>query len=126
MRIAVACLLVVGFVACRSAASPEKAGKQGETTKSTPAVKPQVVVVKKDGTRRAVAVELAIEDAEKQRGLMYRRELRRDDGMLFFFDDQTVHPFWMHNTLIPLDMIHLDSTGKIVGIVREAPPQTDD
>ena len=55
----------------------------------------------------SVSVELARTDAERARGLMDRRELAPDAGMLFLFDETAEHPFWMKNTLIPLDMIFI-------------------
>src|ERR1035437_263623 len=51
------------------------------------------------------SVELAKTSAEQERGLMYRTELDKDKGMLFIFYNEGIYPFWMKNTLIPLDMI---------------------
>ena len=82
---------------------------------------PAVVVHTARGPVR-VAVELARTDTEQQRGLMYREHLGDGQGMLFLFDQLTEHPFWMKNTLIPLDMIHIDATRRIVGIVADATP----
>jgi uncharacterized membrane protein (UPF0127 family) len=72
-----------------------------------------------------VRVELARNDAQRARGLMFRRELPRDQGMLFIFEETSEHPFWMHNTLIPLDLIFLGDDRKVVGVVANAEPQTD-
>ena len=72
-----------------------------------------------------VRVELARNDEQRTRGLMFRRELPRDQGMLFIFDETSEHPFWMHNTLIPLDLIFLAEHRRVVGVVANAAPQTD-
>jgi uncharacterized membrane protein (UPF0127 family) len=48
-----------------------------------------------------------------------------DAGMLFVFDRDSVHTFWMKNTLIPLDMLFISSDQTIVGIVENATPQTE-
>ena len=72
-----------------------------------------------------VRVELARNDEQRTRGLMFRRELPQDQGMLFVFDETSEHSFWMHNTLIPLDLIFLAEDRRVVGVVANAAPQTD-
>jgi uncharacterized membrane protein (UPF0127 family) len=67
-------------------------------------------------------VELAITDAERERGLMYRQVLDSNKGMLFVFPDEGIHPFWMKNTLIPLDIVWADSAGTIVFISQNVQP----
>lgn len=83
---------------------------------------PRVVIETAAGARHAVAVELARNDAERAKGLMFRTQLAEDAGMLFLFDEATVHEFWMKNTLIPLDMIFISDDGRITGIVARAIP----
>ena len=72
-----------------------------------------------------VHVEIAANDADRSRGLMFRRDLPADHGMVFIFDKSDEHAFWMHNTLIPLDMIFLDEDRRVVGVVPNAAPRTD-
>lgn len=72
-----------------------------------------------------VKVEVARTDAERARGLMFRRELPADTGMVFVFESSEEHSFWMHNTLIALDMIFLDEDRRVVGVVPSAAPRTD-
>jgi hypothetical protein len=67
-------------------------------------------------------VELAKTEAERERGLMRRTQMDSDKGMLFVFDSDGIYPFWMKNTLIPLDMIWLDGDGKVVYIYKNARP----
>ncbi len=72
-----------------------------------------------------VQVEVARTDEQRARGLMFRRDLPRDRGMLFIFDETSEHPFWMRNTLIALDMIYLGDDRRVVGVVTNAEPRTE-
>lgn len=67
-------------------------------------------------------VELAKTQQERDRGLMYRKELGKDKGMLFIFDQEGIYPFWMKNTLIPLDIIWIDSNKMVVFISENVQP----
>lgn len=71
-------------------------------------------------------VEIVSSPEEIQRGLMFRKSLSPNKGMLFVFPDNTIHHFWMKNTLIPLDMIWLDTTKNVLHVEHNVPPcQTD-
>lgn len=72
-----------------------------------------------------VKVEIAGDEASRARGLMYRRSLEPDRGMIFVFPASEEHTFWMHNTLIALDLIFLDEGRAVIGVVANAVPQTD-
>jgi uncharacterized membrane protein (UPF0127 family) len=76
-------------------------------------------------TGSTVDAELARTAAEDERGLMYRQEMREDEGMLFTIEDRKVQTFWMHNTCIPLDMLFIDEDGLLVGAVESAPVLDD-
>ena len=67
-------------------------------------------------------VKLALTESERQKGLMYTTNLSEDSGMLFIFQEESIHPFWMKNTLIPLDMIWVNSNDEVVFIKNNAQP----
>ncbi len=68
------------------------------------------------------AVEIADNDAERAKGLMYRKELPEGRGMLFDFQQEQDVSFWMENTYIPLDMIFIRGDGRILRIVENTTP----
>lgn len=72
-----------------------------------------------------IDVEVAKSPHDVERGLMYRRSMGDDHGMLFRLDGRRDHTFWMHNTCIALDMLFVDDDGVIVGIVEGAAPLTE-
>ena len=53
---------------------------------------------------------------------MHRKELEKGSGMLFIFDREGIYPFWMKNTLIPLDIVWIGSDNKIVFISQNVQP----
>lgn len=73
-----------------------------------------------DGTR--VVVEIADTPDLTAQGLMYRRAMGWNEGMVFVFDRVDIIPFWMKNTLIPLDILWLDPDRRIVHIAHSVPP----
>ena len=70
-------------------------------------------------------VEVADTDPQREQGLMYRKQLGRNDGMLFIFDEPAYQAMWMKNTLIPLSVAFLDRNGEILNIL-DMEPQTLD
>jgi uncharacterized protein len=83
-----------------------------------------IEIVSKTGVH-AFAVELATDDAERSRGLMFRKELPEGRGMLFDFEHDQPVSFWMHNTYISLDMIFISGDGRIIRIAEKAEPLSD-
>ena len=73
-----------------------------------------------DGTR--VSVEIAATEAARERGLMFRQHLAPSDAMVFVFEEVGIYPFWMKNTLIPLDMIWVDPGLRVVHVAHSVPP----
>jgi uncharacterized membrane protein (UPF0127 family) len=80
------------------------------------------MVHRADGSTVRVALEVMNTPAARERGMMYRPALAEDHGMLFVFPEEVEHPFWMKNTLVPLDMLFIAGDGRIVGIHADAVP----
>ncbi len=74
------------------------------------------------GERKVVLkVEVARTDEQRQRGLMHRRSLARDAGMIFQYPRPSTGAFWMKNTLIPLDIAFYNASGRILRIMQMKP-----
>jgi uncharacterized membrane protein (UPF0127 family) len=65
---------------------------------------------------KSIQVEIAADPESQARGLMYRRELDEDSGMLFVFPDARERSFWMRNTYIPLSIAYIDEYRRIISI----------
>jgi uncharacterized membrane protein (UPF0127 family) len=61
---------------------------------------------------------------KKAKGLMFHNKLRENEGMLFIYDSEGVHKFWMKNVFFPIDIIWIDSSLTVVYIKKNAPPCT--
>ena len=96
------------------AARPRRRGRRQDT----------IEIVTNSGVH-AFSVELATNDAERERGLMFRKELPEGHGMLFDFQTDQPVTFWMHNTYISLDMIFIQGDGRILRIAENAKPMSD-
>ncbi|MCD6550197.1 DUF192 domain-containing protein [bacterium] len=81
--------------------------------------KPEAEVCFKD---HCFSVDLAVTPEERLKGLAYKNKLNIEEGMFFVFDREDIYSFWMKNTLIPLDIIWINSDQKIVYIKENAPP----
>ena len=72
-----------------------------------------------------IEAEVAATDRDRQLGLMNRREMPPQRGMLFVFDHENTHCMWMRNTLLPLSVAFIDAKGAIINIA-DMKPQTED
>lgn len=123
MSIRLASLLALA-AACHAPSAPRPPSP--EPAQAAPErARPYVGLTTSGGAHVSVRVEIAASAEARRVGLMNRRELGTDDGMLFVFERDQPLTFWMHDTLIPLDMIFVREDGTVQGIVENATPQTD-
>jgi uncharacterized membrane protein (UPF0127 family) len=106
-----------------SAATREQCPKDPVSAPALPLV--PVTITTATGVVK-VQAELAKAPAETERGLMYRMKMPDEQGMLFALGERREHPFWMHNTCIPLDMFWIDDDGLIVGVLENVPTLNDE
>lgn len=102
--------LVVVFAVLALVIYYQFAGKKGQLT-----------IANDDGSTVTVGIDVADTTLKKMRGLMFRSSLPENEGMLFVFDKPGRYGFWMVNTTIPLDAIHLSSNGTVVDIIKMDP-----
>jgi uncharacterized membrane protein (UPF0127 family) len=82
----------------------------------------RLVIETAEGTRHDIRIELATTPHQQQQGLMFRRDMAADAGMLFVYSSVGMLSMWMKNTVIPLDMLFIADGGRIVKIVERTIP----
>ncbi|MET7028213.1 DUF192 domain-containing protein [Sediminicola luteus] len=115
--------LFLGMVLLQ-ASCKEEPKKALETTPITFTKEGDLSIFKKDGDSliTSLSIEIAESEYETATGLMYRKSMKEEQGMLFIFPDVAMHSFYMKNTEIPLDLIFIDENLKIVSFQKEAKP----
>ena len=84
-----------------------------------------LVIESQGGKQHKFTVELADNDERRAYGLMFRKSMPADEGMIFDFKQDQPVAMWMRNTLIPLDMLFIDRTGRVVNIHQRAVPHDE-
>jgi uncharacterized protein len=104
--------------------TPQDSGATPASTEETPSASsglPTLVIDTSGGEKVELQVEVADDVNEQAKGLMYRKALGEDRGMLFVYPDERELSYWMRNTLIPLSIAYIDSDGRIVDILDMKP-----
>ena len=110
-RLVLAAVAVVALAGCSKSAETSPIGLPME-----------VITIDTDHGAETFQVEIAGDDASRERGLMYRKTMEPDHGMLFDFHRDEGVAFWMKNTVLPLDMIFIKSDGTISSVAPDTTP----
>ncbi len=130
LRLAAALLPLAVTGACSPGVSGAASGNQ-VASEDTEARHPESglavipLTVKSGGKSHAFRVEVAESRVEQAKGLMFRRSMGADEGMVFPFHPPREASFWMKNTVIPLDIIFIGADGRILNIEAEAVPYSE-
>ena len=110
--------LLATAVALRCIPAEAEEGPQQELPKE------RLVIVSRDGKEHVFNVEMAMTPAQQTTGLMFRRSVPPDGGMLFDWGVPRESTMWMKNTIVPLDMVFINADGTIRSIEENTVPQS--
>ena len=87
-------------------------------------VKSELSIITSNGSKHNFLVEVAKTEKEKKIGLMFRKTLAKNAGMLFLYKREALRLMWMKNTFIPLDILFIDKNGVIKRVVKRTIPHS--
>ena len=87
-------------------------------------VKSELSIITSNGSKHNFLVEVAKTEEEKKIGLMFRKTLAKNAGMLFLYKREALRLMWMKNTFIPLDILFIDKDGVIQRVVKRTIPHS--
>jgi hypothetical protein len=87
-------------------------------------VKSELSIITSNGSKHNFLVEVARTEEEKKIGLMFRKTLAKNAGMLFLYKREAIRLMWMKNTFIPLDILFIDKKGVIKRVVKRTVPHS--
>ena len=87
-------------------------------------MKSELSIITSNGSKHNFLVEVARTEEEKKIGLMFRKTLAKNAGMLFLYKREALRLMWMKNTFIPLDILFIDKKGVIKRVVKRTIPHS--
>ncbi|PHQ29539.1 DUF192 domain-containing protein [Leeuwenhoekiella nanhaiensis] len=120
MRYLLLSLLLFFALSCKEKTNSNTESLKQEKITFTP--EGSLEIFKKDSSVVSLSIELAETAYEIETGLMYRESMEPNQGMLFIFEDERPHNFYMKNTYIPLDLFFITKDQKIATIIKNAKP----
>ncbi len=87
-------------------------------------MKSELSIITSNGSKHNFLVEVARTEEEKKIGLMFRKTLAKNAGMLFLYKREALRLMWMKNTFIPLDILFIDKKGVIKRVVKRTVPHS--
>jgi uncharacterized membrane protein (UPF0127 family) len=111
-------LVLAAAVLSAAACAADRGAAGAARATPTPVTGPRVVMP----SGAVISVEIAVTDAEKAQGLMFRESMPRDAGMVFPFEGLQIRPFWMKNCHFPLDLVYATKDGTVVEVIKALPP----
>jgi len=110
-----AAVLTLACSSCRSKDPPAPASPPSTT----------ITIHTSEKDTITIQAEVVATPKAREKGLMFRKELPDNTGMLFVFEDERDHSFWMKNTLVPLDILFIAGDKTVAGIIHEATPKSE-
>jgi len=127
-------LIIIGFASCETDSSSPTTGVDKKNAGKSE-VRPTGPQFRKEGelylvkavgdTIRKIDIEIADIESERTIGLMHRWSMPDTQGMLFIFEAEEPRSFWMHNTLMGLDILYIKEDGTIESIAKYCVPKSD-
>ncbi len=124
IRFLLSAALLAATLAGPLATGPARAQGDEPTQAQAELPRETLVIVTQDGKRHDFNVEMATKPAEQRTGLMFRKSVPEDGGMLFDWGAPRSSEMWMRNTVAPLDMIFINEDGTIRSIAENTVPES--
>ena len=125
MRFTKVMALVLACASVCAGALPVAAEARAVRTHALSGLPVVPLTIASPGHSHRFRVEVAASEEQQARGLMFRKAMGADEGMIFPMNPPRTAAFWMHNTVLPLDLVFIGPDGRIITIAADAVPYSD-